>query len=42
MRQKTDTLRAVEDGMRRKVVEGQGQQGGAGGGGGEGVGQGGD
>jgi prefoldin alpha subunit len=37
VRQKTDTLRSVEDVMRRKVVEGQqqgGQGGGAGGGGG--------
>ncbi|ETN42069.1 prefoldin, alpha subunit [Cyphellophora europaea CBS 101466] len=28
VRQKTDTLRAVEDGMRRKVVAGEGQDGG--------------
>ena len=42
VRQKTETLRAVEDGMRRKVVEGQGQGQGGAGGGGDGVKAGGD
>lgn len=40
VRQKTDTLRAVEDGMRKKVVEGEGQGPGQAQGGGGGAGRG--